>query len=103
MMVMECMEDDSMHRKVGTLQVSQLRGEYWKCGAKHKQPKKGQKIKWDKNPTKDRRVPAKKKPWDIAKVCCFNCKELGHFVEDYKKVGHNLVQGGFTTKANVVK
>ncbi len=28
-------------------------------------PKKGQKIKWDKNPTKDKRALAKKKPRDI--------------------------------------
>lgn len=41
---------------------------------------------------------AEKKPWDIVKVYCFNHKELGHFVKDYKRVGHNLVQGEFSKK-----
>ncbi len=92
MMVMECMDDDSMHRKVGTPQVLQLtKMSIGSAMQSTSNPKKVQKIKWDINPTKDKRVLAKKKPWDIAKVYCFNYKKLGNFVEDYKKVGHNLV------------
>jgi len=31
-------------------------------------PKRGQKRKWDKNLPKDKRIPTKKKPWDVDKV-----------------------------------
>jgi hypothetical protein len=89
---------------VGTSQVSQVtKVSIGSAMQNTNNPKKSQKIKWDKNPTKDKRSFGEKKPWDIVKVYCFNYKELGHFVKDYKKVGHNLVQGKFTTKTNVVK
>jgi hypothetical protein len=41
--------------------------------------------KWDKNPPKDKITLAKKKSWDIAKVQCFNCKELGRFAKNCEK------------------
>jgi hypothetical protein len=31
-------------------------------------PKRAQKIKWNKNPPKDKWTPMKKKPWDVTKV-----------------------------------
>jgi len=49
-------------------------------------PKKGKKRKWDKNPPKDKGTLVEKKSQDVAKVWCFNYKELGHFAKDYEKV-----------------
>jgi hypothetical protein len=43
-------------------------------------------MKWDKNPPKDKETLAEKKLQDVAKVQCFNYKELGHFTKDCEKV-----------------
>jgi hypothetical protein len=50
--------------------------------------KRGQKRKWDKNRPKDKGIPTEKKPWDDAKVQCFNYDKLGHFAKDYEKEQH---------------
>ncbi len=88
MKVAECMEDDSMHKKVRMPLLSQfntrvniISATQIACG-----PERGQKKKWDKNPPKDKGILAKKKPYDVAKIECFNCDELGHFAKDYEKV-----------------
>jgi hypothetical protein len=44
-----------------------------------------------------------KKSRDVAKVWCFNYKELGHFIKDNKKVQQGWAQGGFIANANVTK
>lgn len=58
MKVVECMEDDSVHKKVGTLQVSQLmmRVNIGSVTNIASGPKRAQKTKWDKNPLKDKRT-----------------------------------------------
>jgi hypothetical protein len=35
---------------------------------------------------KDKGTPMEKKPWDVAKVQCFNYDKLGHFAKDCEKV-----------------
>ncbi len=44
-----------------------------------------------------------KKPWDITKIQCFNCDELGQFAKDYGKVKHDWAKGRFITKTSVAK
>lgn len=105
MKVTKCMENDSMHKKVGMPQVSQLTmkvniGCVMQIASG---PKRSQKGKWDKNPPKDKRTLAEKKSQDVAKVRCFNCEKLGHFSKDCKKIRQDWSQGGFITKANVAK
>ncbi len=58
MKVAKCMEDDTMHKKVGTLQVSQLtmRVSIGNTMQVASSPKRGQKRMWDKNPPKDKRT-----------------------------------------------
>jgi hypothetical protein len=69
MKVMECMEDDSMHKKAVMLLVSQLNTKVsiksvtWVASG----PKRGQKMKWDKSPPKDKEALAKKSR-DVSKV-----------------------------------
>ncbi len=90
------MEDGTMHKKVGTLQVSQLimRVSIGNTLQVASNPKRGQKKMWDKNPPKDKRTLEEKKPQNIAKVWYFNCKELGHFAKDCEKVRHNCPHKG---------
>jgi hypothetical protein len=80
MKVAECMEDDSMHKKVRTLQVLQLtmRVSIGSTTQITSGPKRGQKRIWDKNPPKDKKTLEEKKPQNVTKVHYFNCKELGH-------------------------
>jgi hypothetical protein len=56
MKIVECMEDDSVHKKVGMLQVSQLMMRVNIGNATHiaSGSKRAQKTKWDKNPLKDK-------------------------------------------------
>ncbi len=56
MKVAECMEDDFMHKKVGTPQVSQLtmRVSIGNVAQTTSGPKRSHKRKWDKNPPKDK-------------------------------------------------
>jgi hypothetical protein len=70
MKVVECMQDDSMHKKVITSLVSQLitRVSIGSVSWATSSLKRGQKRKWDKNPPKDKVALAKKKSWDVAKV-----------------------------------
>jgi hypothetical protein len=89
MKVINCMEDDSMHEKVGMSQVSQLTMKMSIRSATQTAsgPRRGQKRKWDENPPKDKRASIeKKKLQDVTKVQYFNYKELGHFAKDCKKV-----------------
>jgi hypothetical protein len=74
MKVAECMEDDSMHKKVVTLLVSQFitRVNIINVAWATSSLKRGQKKKWD-NPPKDKGDSTKKKPHHVAKVWCFNC------------------------------
>jgi hypothetical protein len=62
MKVVECMEDDSMHKKVRTLQVSQLMVRVNIGSATYiaNGPKRAQKTKCNKNPPKDKGIPTKK-------------------------------------------
>ncbi len=77
-----------MHKKAITQLISQLitRVSIESVARVASSLKRGQKRKWDKNPPKDKAVLTKKKLWDVAKVRCFNCEELGHFAKDYEKV-----------------
>jgi hypothetical protein len=70
MKVTKCMEDDSMHKKVGTPQVSQLtmKVNIESVVQTANGPKRGQKKKWDKNPPKDKGTMMEKKPRDVDKV-----------------------------------
>ncbi len=87
------------------LQVSQLTMRMNIRSATHTTngPRRGQNKKWNKNPPKDKRTLVKKQLWDVAKIQCFNYKELGQFAKDCKKVKQDWAQGGFTTKASVAK
>jgi hypothetical protein len=87
MKVVECMEDDSMHKKVVMPLVSQFitRVSIENVAQATSSIKRGQKREWDKNPPKDKGVSVKKS-WDVAKVQCFNCEKLGNFAKDYEKV-----------------
>jgi hypothetical protein len=88
MKVVECMEDDSMHKKAVTMLVSQFitRVSIGSVTRATNSPKRGQKRKWDKNPPKEKGAPMKKKSRDVAKVQCFHCEKLGHFAKDNEKV-----------------
>ncbi|CAK9229181.1 unnamed protein product [Sphagnum troendelagicum] len=87
MKVAECMEDDSMHKKVVMLLVLQLTMKVSIRSVAHVASglKRGQKRKWDTNSPKDKGTLTEKKPRDVAKVRCFKCDELGHFAKDYEK------------------
>jgi len=76
MKVVECMENDSMHKKAITPLISQFitRVNIESVAQAANSPKRGQKRKWDKNQPKDKRAPTKKKPQDVAKVQCFDCE-----------------------------
>jgi hypothetical protein len=91
MNVAKCMEDDSVHKKVGMPLISHLttRVNIESTTQVTSGPKRGQKKKWDKNMPKDKGTLTKKKLRDVAKVQCFNCEELGHFANDYEKVSQN--------------
>jgi hypothetical protein len=103
MKVVECMEDDSMHRKMGTMQILQLTKVSAEsivqtmCGFKG-----SQKRKWEKKPPKDN-LGCPQKTNHVAKVKFFNYNELGHYAKDHKKVRDDFVQGKFIAKANVAK
>jgi hypothetical protein len=88
MKVVECMEDDSMHNRGVVPLVSQLttKMSIGSVAQAASGSKRGQNRKWDKNLSKDRGTPTEKKPWDVAKVWCFNYDRLGHFAKDYEKV-----------------
>jgi hypothetical protein len=94
------MENDSMHKKVGMSQVSQLTTKV-SIGSVVQitnGPKRGQMGKWDKNPLKDKGTLREKKTQDVAKVQCFNYKTLGHFSKDCKKNNARLVTRGIYCK-----
>jgi hypothetical protein len=88
MKVVECMEDDSMHKKAIMPLVLQLTTKVSIGNATQAASgsKRGQNRKWDKNLPKDKGISAEKKPRDVAKVQCFNYDELGHFAKDYENV-----------------
>jgi hypothetical protein len=44
-----------------------------------------------------------KKSWDVAKVRCFNCVELGTLPRIVKKIKHDWAQGGFVAMESVAK
>jgi hypothetical protein len=62
MKVVECMEDDSMHKKARTSLVTQLTTKVSIKSATQiaSGPKRSQKRKWDKNPPKDKRIMVKR-------------------------------------------
>ncbi len=75
-----------MYRKVGTPQVSKLKKvSIGRAMQNTSSPKKSQKIKWDKNPTKDKRTFAHKKPWDITKFIVSTIKSWDTLLRTTKR------------------
>jgi coenzyme F420-reducing hydrogenase gamma subunit len=87
MKLMKCIEDDSMHKKVGMLQVSQL---IMKMSIRNVVQttnglRRGQKRKWDKTPPKDNMILAKKEATRCHQNLMLQVQRIGSLCQGLQK------------------